>query len=60
LKAWDLLKDDIIRRRKTIGPVNYMKHFEELRERALKYAEKHHKEVYQQYSKAPADKQGEN
>ncbi len=45
LKIWQLLKDDIESRRKTIGPPNYMEHVEEMK-KAAKYAERHYPEVH--------------
>jgi hypothetical protein len=40
-----------MQRRKDIGPPNYMEHFEEMRNRALKYAKEHHHEVYKKFAK---------
>jgi hypothetical protein len=49
LKIWDLLKDEIERRRNGIGPPNYMQNLEDLYKQALEYTEKHHPDVYRSF-----------
>jgi len=44
IRIWKLLEADIRERRKTIGPSDYMKNFEELKEVAMKYVLKNHPE----------------
>jgi hypothetical protein len=51
LKIWSLLGNEIMTRRKTMGPPNYMEYLEEMRNKALEYAKDHHNEVYRQFSK---------
>ncbi len=44
IRIWKLLERDIRERRKAIGPPDYMKNFEELKELAMKYVLKNHPE----------------
>jgi hypothetical protein len=52
LKVWHLQEDEILHRRNSPGPPNYMEHFEEIRKKALEHAKKYHNNVYQEFSKA--------
>jgi hypothetical protein len=40
IKCWELLEDDIMKRRQSQGPTNHMKNFEDLKNKAMKYVEK--------------------
>ncbi len=44
MRIWKLLEHDIQKRRKEIGPSDYMKNFEELKELATRYVLKDHPE----------------
>jgi hypothetical protein len=51
LKTWHLLAQEIMERRKGVGPPNYMEHFEEIHNMALEYAKEHQDKVYQEFSR---------
>jgi hypothetical protein len=57
LKIWSLVKDQIYSRREKEGPTNYMVHLEEMKEKATKYAEEHHPEVFKMlgYTSSPVN-----
>ena len=40
IKCWELLEDDIMKRRQSKGPPNYMKNIEDLKNKAMQYVEK--------------------